>query len=266
MHPAAMPGEQIVVSEAASPSTPGARVGGPPSRAPRPTNCGAQICPRARSRRCAWSASRSHTMTSSTKVKGSVLYAGRLGTAWHAVRTRRPGHGVVRPDRLDPHREGAGPSRCRGRPHRRGRSLEPARREGRGGLGELRVAMPVLAHDRVRYAGEPIALVAAETQQIADDAAELVQVEYEELPGVFDPEAALLPGAPLVHDDGNVLISWHIQRGDVQAALAAADVVIEGEYRTQHAEHASLETRGPGWAGSRTTWSHCASRLRSSST
>ena len=47
--------------------------------------------------------------------------------------------------------------------------------------------MPVLARDRVRYAGEPIALVAAETQQIADDAAELVQVEYEQLPGVFDP-------------------------------------------------------------------------------
>ena len=68
--------------------------------------------------------------------------------------------------------------------------VEPAA----GGIGELRVAMPVLARDRVRYAGEPIALVAAETQQIADDAAELVQVEYEELPGVFDPEAALLPG------------------------------------------------------------------------
>jgi len=117
-----------------------------------------------------------------------------------------------------------------------------------GGLGELLVAMPVLARDRVRYAGEPIALVAAETQQIADDAAELVQVDYEELPGVFDPEAALLPGAPLVHDDGNVLTSWHIQRGDVQAALAAADVVIEGEYRTQHVEHASLETEsGVGW-------------------
>jgi CO/xanthine dehydrogenase Mo-binding subunit len=117
-----------------------------------------------------------------------------------------------------------------------------------GGPGELLVAMPVLARDRLRYAGEPIALVAAETQQLADDAADLVQVEYEELPGIFDPEAALLPGAPLVHDDGNVLTSWHIQRGDVQAALAAADVVIEGEYRTQHVEHASLETEsGVGW-------------------
>jgi CO/xanthine dehydrogenase Mo-binding subunit len=117
-----------------------------------------------------------------------------------------------------------------------------------GGLGELRVAMPILARDRVRYAGEPIALVAGETQQIADDAAELVEVEYEELPGVFAPEAALLAEAPLVHDEGNVLVNWNIQRGDVQAALAAADVVIEGEYRTQHAEHASLEPEaGVGW-------------------
>jgi CO/xanthine dehydrogenase Mo-binding subunit len=117
-----------------------------------------------------------------------------------------------------------------------------------GGPGELLVAMPVLAHDRVRYAGEPVALVAAETPELADDAAELVQVEYEELPGVFDPEAALLPGAPLVHDDGNVLVTWHIQRGDAQAGMAAADVVIEGEYRTQHVEHAALETEsGVGW-------------------
>ncbi len=117
-----------------------------------------------------------------------------------------------------------------------------------GGLGELLIAMPILAHDRVRYAGEPVALVAAETQQLADDAAELVQIEYEELPGVFDPEAALLPGAPLVHDEGPVLVSWHIKRGDAHAALAAADVVIEGEYRTQHVEHAYLETEaGVGW-------------------
>ena len=117
-----------------------------------------------------------------------------------------------------------------------------------GGPGELPVAMPVLARDRVRYAGEPIVLIAAETPQLAEDAAELVQVNYEELAGVFDPEAALLPDAPLVHDEGNVLISWHIQRGDVQAGMAGADLVIEGEYKTQHVEHASLETEsGVGW-------------------
>ena len=117
-----------------------------------------------------------------------------------------------------------------------------------GGLGELAVAMPVLAADRVRYQGEPIALVAAVTPQVAAEAAELVDVEYEDLAGVFDAERALEPGAPLVHDEGNVLVSWTIARGEVEAALAAADVVVEGEYRTQRVEHAYLEPEaGVGW-------------------
>ena len=59
-----------------------------------------------------------------------------------------------------------------------------------GGLAELEVSMPVLAADRVRYLGEPVAVVAAATQQIAAEAAELVSVDYEELPGVFDVESA----------------------------------------------------------------------------
>jgi CO/xanthine dehydrogenase Mo-binding subunit len=117
-----------------------------------------------------------------------------------------------------------------------------------GGIAELEVPMPVLAGDRVRYAGEPIALVAATSQQAADEAAELVEVDYEELPGVFDVKAALDDGAPWVHDVGNTLVSWHIQSGDVDAALAAADVVVRGEYRTQHVEHAYLEPEcGVGW-------------------
>jgi xanthine dehydrogenase molybdenum-binding subunit len=117
-----------------------------------------------------------------------------------------------------------------------------------GGLGELAVAMPVLAADRVRYQGEPIALIAAVTPQIAEQAAELIDVEYDDLPGVFDPERALEPGAPLVHDQGNLLVSWIIARGDAAAALAAADVVVEGQYRTQRVEHAYLEPEaGVGW-------------------
>jgi CO/xanthine dehydrogenase Mo-binding subunit len=117
-----------------------------------------------------------------------------------------------------------------------------------GGIAELEVPMPVLAGDRVRYVGEPIALVAAASQQIADEAAELVVVDYAELPGVFDVEAALDDGAPRVHDAGNTLVSWRIQSGDVDAALAAADVVVRGEYRSQHVEHAYLEPEcGVGW-------------------
>jgi len=117
-----------------------------------------------------------------------------------------------------------------------------------GGLEELAVAMPVLAHDRVRYLGEPVALVAAVTPQAAEEAAELIEVDYQDLPGVFDAERALEPGAPLVHDEGNVLVTWTIARGDVEAGLQAADLVVEGEYRTQRVEHAYLEPEaGVGW-------------------
>src|SRR5262245_24657631 len=117
-----------------------------------------------------------------------------------------------------------------------------------GGLAELEVSMPVLATDRVRYLGEPVALVAAVTQQIAAEAAELVSVDYEELPGVFDVESARADGAPRVHEVGNTLVSWQIRCGDAAAALAAADVVVEGEYRSQHVEHAYLEPEaGVGW-------------------
>jgi nicotinate dehydrogenase large molybdopterin subunit len=117
-----------------------------------------------------------------------------------------------------------------------------------GGLAELEVSMPVLAEDRVRYMGEPVALVAAVTQQIAHEAAELVVVDYEELPGVFDVESARAESSPQVHDVGNTLVSWHIQCGDVDSALAASDVVVEGEYRSQHVEHAYLEPEaGVGW-------------------
>jgi nicotinate dehydrogenase large molybdopterin subunit len=117
-----------------------------------------------------------------------------------------------------------------------------------GGLAELEVGMPVLAGDRVRYAGEPVAVVAAATPQIADEAAELVAVDYEELPGVFDVTSALAGGAPRVHEQGNTLVSWQIRCGDAASALAAADVVVQGEYQTQHVEHAYLEPEaGVGW-------------------
>jgi xanthine dehydrogenase molybdenum-binding subunit len=117
-----------------------------------------------------------------------------------------------------------------------------------GGLAELEVTMPVLAADRVRYLGEPVAVVAATTQRAADEAADLVAVEYEELPGVFDIESARAAGAALVHDVGNTLVTWQISCGDTNAALAAAEVLVEGEYRSQHVEHAYLEPEaGVGW-------------------
>ena len=117
-----------------------------------------------------------------------------------------------------------------------------------GGLGELTVEQPVLARDRVRYVGEPVAVVAADDPETAAEAADLVEVTYEPLPGVYRPEDALAQGAPLVHDDGNVLVNWHLERGDVDAAFADAAVVVDNTYRSQHVEHAYLETEaGVGW-------------------
>src|SRR2546428_8326117 len=120
--------------------------------------------------------------------------------------------------------------------------------EEASGLGIDPIAMPVLAGERIRYQGEPVALVAAETPEIAEEAAERVWVDAEELPGVFDPEEALRPDAPLVHEQGNALVVWTIGRGDAEQAMARAPVVVEGTYRTQHVDHAYLEPEaGLGW-------------------
>ena len=97
----------------------------------------------------------------------------------------------------------------------------------------------------VRYVGEEIAAVAADSEEIADDALRLIEVEYEVLPFVTDPEAALKPGAPKIHKDGN--IAGEVEeyaRGDVDAGFASADVIVEREYVTQAALHNCLEPHG----------------------
>jgi CO/xanthine dehydrogenase Mo-binding subunit len=120
--------------------------------------------------------------------------------------------------------------------------------EEASGLGVDPVVQPVLAEDRVRYDGEPVALVAAETPAAAEEAAQLVDVEYEEEPGIFDAEAALEDGAPLVHPGGNRYVSWHASQGDVESAMARAEVIVEEIYRTQRVDHAYLEPEaGVGW-------------------
>jgi len=115
-------------------------------------------------------------------------------------------------------------------------------------VGALRARIHVLADGVVRYQGEPVALVAAETRELAQHAAESIVVEYEPCAGVFDPGAALEPGAPKVHDEGNLLASWKIGRGDPEAALRRAAVVVESAYRCQFVDHAYLEPEsGVAW-------------------
>ncbi len=95
----------------------------------------------------------------------------------------------------------------------------------------------------VRWLGDRLALVVAETEETARQAAALVTVEYEPLPVVSDPRRAMEPGSPLVQEDrtSNVLHSVKIRRGDVDAAFARAAVVIEGEYATPYVEHAYMQ-------------------------
>jgi CO/xanthine dehydrogenase Mo-binding subunit len=114
--------------------------------------------------------------------------------------------------------------------------------------GAVLATQPVLAPDRVRFQGEPVVAIAAETPEIAAAAAERVRVEYEPLPGVYDPLAALDPAAPHVHEGGNVLRRWHLRRGDIAEGFRRAAVVVEHTYRTPFVDHVYMETEtGVGW-------------------
>ena len=97
--------------------------------------------------------------------------------------------------------------------------------------------------DVVRWEGDQVALVIAETEEQAAAACELIEIDWEDLPAVYEVEEALRPGAPQLHPDtpGNELVHWRIRRGDMAAGWAAADVVVESEYHTPYQEHAYLQ-------------------------
>ncbi len=96
----------------------------------------------------------------------------------------------------------------------------------------------------VRSIIDQVALVVAETEEQAEAALALIDIEYEPLPGVYSIEEALAPGAPVVHPekgDDNVLLHYKIRLGDVEAAFEQADVIVEHTYRTHPQEHAYLQ-------------------------
>ena len=109
---------------------------------------------------------------------------------------------------------------------------------------------PALATEIVRYVGEPIALVAGRTREAAKEAVKRARLDYEPLPVVSDPLAAMKPDAPQVADPEaveeapNVFNHIRLRKGDVEQGFARADVIVEGEYRTGYQEHAYLETQG----------------------
>jgi CO/xanthine dehydrogenase Mo-binding subunit len=151
-----------------------------------------------------------------------------------------------------------------------------------GGPDSLSRNRRPLAVDRVHVDGEPVAVVVAESVEIAQDAADLIEVEYEVLPAVTDPELSLAKDSPLVRQPKagqdtaeatahaavsgeaaaettpNTAGSTHLQRGDVEAGLAEADVVIERTYRTSWVHQLYLEPQSsiaaPDGMGNLTVW------------
>lgn len=97
--------------------------------------------------------------------------------------------------------------------------------------------------DRVRFVGDQVALVVAESEPIATEALGLIQVDYEDLPIVIDPVEAMAEGATLLHPDkgSNVFCRYRIRKGDVDKGFAESAVVVESEYRTPAQEHAYLQ-------------------------
>jgi CO/xanthine dehydrogenase Mo-binding subunit len=108
----------------------------------------------------------------------------------------------------------------------------------------------VLAEDRVRFKGEAIVAIVAETEAAALEAVAKVRLDLEELPAVFDVEEALKPDAPIVTHWGNNTFMYEghpcrrVRLGDVEAALAEADHIVDGVYNTSPIEHAPIETTG----------------------
>jgi CO/xanthine dehydrogenase Mo-binding subunit len=116
---------------------------------------------------------------------------------------------------------------------------------------------PIFSRDRVRYVGDPVAGVVAVTEQIAEEAVQLVEVEYEELEAVFDPVESAQPEAPLLHPDlgqyevapfifpkpgTNISEHFKLRKGDAEAAWPRCAAIVEGTFRLPQIQHVPLET------------------------
>jgi CO/xanthine dehydrogenase Mo-binding subunit len=143
------------------------------------------------------------------------------------------------------------------RPHARIKRLDIARAQAAPGVVYVFTARdvpvnefglgskdaPVLNNDEIRWVGEKVALVVAETERQAEHARDLIEVEYQDLPPITDPREAMKPGAYQVHPayPGNIIKHIPIRKGDIAQGFAQADVIVEGEYHTPYQEHAYLQ-------------------------
>lgn len=124
-------------------------------------------------------------------------------------------------------------------------------------VGAWLVDQEPYASERVRYIGDPVAGVVAVDEEVAQEALELIRVDYEELPAVFDPEEAMQPGSPLIHPDlasyqwpkgvifpepgTNICNHLRVRRGDVEAGFADSEVVLEGTFSSPMIQHCCME-------------------------
>ena len=107
-------------------------------------------------------------------------------------------------------------------------------------FGILQEQQQILAREEVFYAGDPVAVVYAETLQVAEEAAKLVKVDMTELPGIFSTEDAKAAPEPFAHGD-KVLSHTKVRRGDTAKGFQEADVIMEEDFRVPFVEHAYLE-------------------------
>jgi carbon-monoxide dehydrogenase large subunit len=123
-------------------------------------------------------------------------------------------------------------------------------------IGLYLIDRPIFAADRVRYVGDPVAGVVATSEEIAERAAQLVTVDYEELPAVFDPVEAAQPDAPLLHPDlgeyqvanfifpepgTNISEHFKLRKGDVESAWPRCAAIVERTFRLPHIQHVPIE-------------------------
>lgn len=171
------------------------------------------------------------------KVAGSTRYVGDLalpGTLHAALATSAVAHGRLLGLDLAPARAVPGAVAV----------LAAADVPGVNQIGVIFGDQPLLIDDRIRMVGDRLAVVAAETVEAAWAAARAVTARIEPLPGVHDPVAAVAPGAPAVHDGGNLARTFRVVRGDLAGRRGGATAVVEAEYHVGGQEHAYLEPQG----------------------
>ncbi|MFF2876001.1 xanthine dehydrogenase subunit D [Gottfriedia sp. NPDC057991] len=115
---------------------------------------------------------------------------------------------------------------------------------GLNGFGLIFPDQPVFCKDRVRYVGDAIAAIAADTEEIAEQALHLIKVEYRKLPVIDSPELALRLDSPKLHEQGNILHQSKYQKGDVEQGFRDCSTVVEETYDLPRQMHAYMETEG----------------------